>query len=244
MDAMSTPGARLRTIGILGGMGPAAAIDLQARVLAATPASRDRDHVPVVVWNVPQVPDRVAAILGGGESPLGAMLAGARALEAAGAEAIAIACNTAHHWADELAAALGVPLLHIADAATAALDRRSPRPRTVGLLATRGTLASGFYARRLERRGLAWIAPGEDIQEASVDPAIAAVKAGDRAGAARHFRAAATALRDRGADVLLLACTELPLAAAGSGLEDRCLDANLALAEAIVAWSRGGEAPR
>lgn len=240
---MSPGKARLRRVGILGGMGPAAAIDLQARVLALTAATRDQDHIPVVVWNVPQVPDRVGAILHGSESPLPAMLAGARALESAGAEAIAIACNTAHHWAGEIAAGLGVPLLHIADAAVAALERRATRPHAVGLLGTRGTLASGFYARRLEERGFSWIAPGDASQEADVDPAIAAVKAGDLARAAAHFEAAARDLRARGAGALLLACTELPLAARGSGFEDDCLDATLALAETIVAWAGGQPAP-
>ncbi len=240
---MDSPSFPPRRVGILGGMGPAAAIDLQLRVLALDTAAREEDHVPVLVWNVPQVPDRVAAILGTGASPLPAMLAGARALEAAGAEAIAIACNTAHHWAAELAAGLRVPLLHIADAAIAALERRTPRPGTVGLMGTRGTLASGFYARRLERRGFAWIAPGEAGQR-EVDAAIAAVKSADRSAAARHFRAAAEGLRGHGAGTFLLACTELPLAAPGSGFEADCLDANLALAEAIVAWSRGGATPR
>jgi aspartate racemase len=234
---MDTPAKAPRRIGILGGMGPAAAIDLQTKILAATPASRDAQHLPVVVWNVPQIPDRLAAILGSGPSPLPAILAGAHALEAAGCEAIAIACNTAHYWADDLAASLRVPLLHIADAAMDAMGRLPVRPMRVGLLATRGTLAAAFYGKRLAQRGFEWLVPTEEEQDRLVDRAIAQVKAGDIAGARAPLEAAAGALAARGADVLLLACTELPLAAEGANFPVPVLDATRALAATIVDFS-------
>lgn len=224
-------------MGILGGMGPAAAIDLQAKILAATPATADREHLPIVVWNVPQVPDRVAAVRGGGPSPLPAMLEGARALEAAGCEAIAVACNTAHHWAGELAAGVGIPLLHIADAAIEAMLGRPVAPMCVGLLATRGTLEAAFYGERLARRGFRWIVPGEEEQTRFVDEAIARVKAGDLPGARAPFEAAARALAARGADLVLLGCTELPLAAEGADCPVPTLDASRALAQAVVDFS-------
>lgn len=233
---------RLRRIGILGGMGPAAALDLQAKILALTPASRDEDHLPVVTWNVPQIPDRVAAIAGRGPSPLPAMAEGVRALEAAGAEAIAIACNTAHHWADELERTMRVPLLHIVDAVAEALALRPARPVRLGLLGTRGTLQSGFYGRRLEALGYDWIAPDEACQAAFVDAAIAAIKTADRSRAQERFAGAATHLAERGADLLLLGCTELPLAAKGTACEGMCLDANEALARSVVRFARGARA--
>lgn len=235
---------RYRRVGILGGMGPAAALDLQAKILALTPATRDEDHLPVVTWNVPQIPDRVAAIAGRGLSPLPAMAEGARALEAAGAEAIAIACNTAHHWAESLRAGMRVPLLHIVDAVAEAIAARPARPARIGLMGTRGTLASGFYGRRLEALGFAWIAPDEACQASCIDPAIAAVKRADRAGAVERFSGAARHLRERGADLLLLGCTELPLALPGSGFEACSLDANHALAQAVVRFALGPEARR
>lgn len=239
---MDTTFPRWRRIGILGGMGPAAALDLQAKILALTPASRDGDHLPVVTWNVPQIPDRVAAIAGRGPSPLPAMAAGARALEAAGADAIAIACNTAHHWAEDLRRGMRVPLLHIVDAVAEAIAERPDPPSRIGLLGTRGTLASGFYGRRLEALGLAWIAPDEEAQAQGVDAAIEAVKAADREAARERFARAAGHLADRGADLLLLACTELPLASPGTPFEAQCLDANHALAQAIVRFARGNPA--
>src|SRR5688572_33509583 len=95
-------------LGVLGGMGPLATVDFLAKLIEETGAERDEDHVPVVVYSVPQIPSRPAAILHGGASPLPAMLEGVRTLERAGATAIAIACNTAHYWHDALAAQ-GVP---------------------------------------------------------------------------------------------------------------------------------------
>jgi aspartate racemase len=236
---MKTTPSRPRRVGILGGMGPAAAIDLQAKILAATPATSDPEHLPIVVWNVPQVPDRVAAVLGNGPSPLAAMIEGARALESAGCEAYAVACNTAHYWTSELQAAVRIPLLHIADAAVGAIASRPVPPLRVGLLATRATLAAAFYGERLARRGFAWIVPTEDEQARFVDKAIERVKAGDVEGARAPFEAAADALAAHGADLILLACTELPLAAQGARCPVEVLDASRALARAIVDFSLG-----
>lgn len=238
---METHDFRPRRVGILGGMGPAAAIDLQAKILRETPAGRDCEHLPVVVWNVPQVPDRVAAVLGDGESPVAAMAEGVRALEVAGCEAFVVACNTAHHWAAELSACARIPLLHIADAAVEAIRRRPVPPMRVGILATRGTLAAAFYGERLAQRGFDWIVPTQSEQESLVDEAIARVKAGDREGARAPFEAAAKALAARGADLVLLACTELPLAAKGADCPVALLDASQALAQAVVEFSLRGE---
>ena len=227
-----------RRVGILGGMGPAATVDLMAKVIAATPARHDQDHVPLIVWNVPQVPPRVAALRGEGPSPLPAMLEGARFLEQAGATALAIACNTAHHWARELSAGVSIPLLHIADAALEALARLQPPARRVALLGTRGTLESGFYRERLQARGIACLEAGE-AQQAAVDRAIAAVKRGALQEACAEFDPVARRMLEAGADALLLACTELPLVPCDAEVARRCVDPTAALARSIVRHALG-----
>ena len=125
-------------LGILGGMGPLATADFYAKLIAQTPAARDQDHVPVVIYAVPQVPDRTAALLRGGATPVPALLAGLRTLVAAGAQAIAMPCNTAHAWFDELAAQSPVPLLHIADAAADAATLIARHLKMHQLLAVHG----------------------------------------------------------------------------------------------------------
>lgn len=222
-------------LGILGGMGPLATVDFLAKLVAATPARRDEDHIPVVVWSVPQVPPRVPAIEGDGESPLPSMLAGLRGLRGCGVTLAAIACNTAHHWHEALARESGIELLHIAEAAGEVLASRLGAQARVSLLATRGTHRAGFYGPHLARRHLQALPFDPQLQHDCVDPAIDAVKAGELDRARSLARAALDRERARGAQAVLLGCTELPLAftdAPAHGLA--IVDATEALAQACV----------
>lgn len=225
-------------LGVLGGMGPLATADFYAKLIAQTPAARDQEHVPVVIYAVPQVPDRTAALLRGGATPLPALLAGLRTLVAAGAQAIAIPCNTAHAWYDELAAATAVPILHIADAAADAAARIAGPGARLGLVATSGTLATDFYPRRLAARGFECSTPTEVEMRDRVSPGIARVKAGAVEEGGRLLEGAVGALLERGAGAVVLGCTEVPVALdrIGSPLRERCVDATAALAGACVEW--------
>lgn len=227
-------------LGVLGGMGPLATVDFLRKLIEETPAARDQDHVPVIVYSVPQIPDRPTAIVGGGPSPLPQMLAGIRTLREAGAQAVAIPCNTAHYWYDELVRDGGLPIIHIADAACDELAARVPGARGVGLIATKGTIAAGFFQQRLAARGLAVVTSTEREQDEWVLPAIAAVKRNQLDAAHPLAVRACTALRERGAGAIVLACTETPLAVehATSAVSALCIDATRALARACVAWSR------
>ena len=225
-------------LGVLGGMGPLATADFYEKLIARTPAARDQEHVPVVVYAVPQVPDRTEALLRGGPSPLPALLAGLRTLVAAGAQAIAIPCNTAHAWYDELAAESPIPILHIADAAADAAARIAGAGARLGLVATAGTLAGGFYLRRLASRGFDCATPSKAEMNALVSPGIAAVKAGDLDAGGRLLEQAVDALLARGAAAVILGCTEVPVALdrLGSPLRSRCVDATASLAGRCVEW--------
>jgi aspartate racemase len=233
-----------RLLGVLGGMGPLATVDFLRKLIEETPAARDQDHIPVIAYSVPQIPDRPLAILGHGESPLPHLLEGIHTLQQAGAQVIAIACNTAHYWHDELLLGGGVPLLHIADAACDALNE-NPAQR-VGLLATEGTVAAGFYQSRLAARGITCLLNSAEEQQSLVLPAIECVKRNDLAQAHELAAQAVRRLLDRGAQTIVLGCTEIPLAIehpAASQTPDvtaHCIDATRALARACVAWSRGG----
>lgn len=228
-----------RLVGVLGGMGPLATVDFMRKVIAATGAERDQDHVPLIVHQVPQIPERVPALLAGRDDPLPAMLAGLARLEQAGAQAIAIPCHTAHYWYDKLAAACSVPILHFADAIREHLSTLTPPPRRLALLATHGTLHAGIYQRALAASGRTLLVPDAAAMSAIV-AAIAAVKRNDLMTAGRHATAAGEGLLEAGADHLLLACTELPLAFETSPLKHRSIDATACLAAACVAFSLGG----
>jgi aspartate racemase len=230
-----------RLIGVLGGMGPMATVDFMQKVIEATPAVRDQDHVPLLVRSIPQVPDRAAAIFDGHDEPFPYLLAGVHALSAAGAELIVMPCNTAHAWYDRLAAASDVPFLHIADAVTRTLANVAPG--AIALMATAATVRVGFYQRHLAAAGRDVVLPDVAGQK-RITAAIQAVKVGDFDGAATHAHAAAQDLLQSGATHLLLACTELPLAFRTSPLKDKCLDATTCLAEATAAFSCGDEGHR
>ena len=221
-------------------MGPLATVDFLHKLIEEMPAASDQDHVPAVVWNVPQIPDRQRALAGTGASPLPAMCAGITRLVAAGATRIAIPCNTAHLWFDELAAYSAVPIVHIVDATLQELDGASASAgkATVGLLATRATLASGLYQRRFEAAGFACLCPTDAELEILFTPGCYAVKSGAVEAGGRLFAALAEALLARGAQRLVLACTEVPIALARIGSRHLPLnvDTNRALARACVAY--------
>lgn len=234
---------RVRKIGILGGMGPAATVDFLAKIVAATPAHCDQEHIPVIVWSDPQTPDRTQALLDpDSPSPVPALRDGAMALERAGADFIAIACNTAHHWHHCIQKATAIPVLHIADVAVDELVRTGARAGgAIGLMGTNGTLVSGHYRRRLEAAGFEVIVPDQSSQ-ATLMTAIEAVKAGNMARGREAAMQTARLLLEHGAERLLLACTELPVALRSDLHAIPFVDATDALAKACVALAMSAPA--
>lgn len=228
-------------IGILGGMGPLAAVDLMQKMIEETAAVSDQEQIPVVCWNVPQIPDRQRALSGVGPSPLPAMLEGIAALNRAGATRIVVACNTAHYWFDALRTASTAPLLHIVDVTLAVLPAAdefaaSGRMVTVGLIATQGTLDADLYQSALAARGFACIIHTPEEMQAYFTPGCYAIKQGRMAEGAALLESAAQCLVGRGAQRLLLACTEVPpaLTYAGSIHLPLCIDPTRALARACA----------
>ncbi len=226
-------------LGVLGGMGPLAGATFMQRLTLLTPGERDQDHIPTVLWSDPRVPDRTAARLAGGEDPLPALLRGIRGLEAAGCGAIAIPCNTAHGWFEGMQAATRLPILHIVEAAADELLRLGVASGTIGLLATKGTLAMRLYQERLEGRGYDVIVPSAEDMDRVVMPAIDQVKANRVAEAYAPLAEAAMALVARGARAVVLGCTEIPLGiSAGPPLPFPVADTIDALARASIAWAK------
>lgn len=195
----------MRTVGILGGMGPEATVLLMQRVLAAVPARDDADHLPLIVHQNPRVPSRIRHLIEGtGESPGPVLAAMARALEAAGADALAMPCNTAHNYAPEIVAATALPFLDMRAATCAAL----PRGARVGMLASPAVRLSGAFDAHFDAAGLVPVWPEDDSAALAV---IRAVKAGSGpAEVGAEFAALGRRMAAR-SDILLVACTEMSL---------------------------------
>lgn len=137
-----------KTIGIIGGMGPLATADLFRKIVMMTDAKCDQEHPRVLIDSNTNIPDRTAAILSGGENPLPQLACSARTLERAGADVLMMPCNTAHYFYDGVCAATKLPVLHMLRLTAEEIDRR--RIKTVGLLATDGTIQTGIYERLFE----------------------------------------------------------------------------------------------
>ena len=203
-----------RVIGVLGGMGPEATIAFYSRLVAHTPAGRDQDHLRVIIDSNPGIPDRTAAILGQGESPVPAMVRGIDGLQRAGADFVTIPCVSAHAFIDELRQSALLPVLSILDVVAEAVQQYPRRIARVGLLGTTGTVRAGMFQRRFAEAGLQVLVP-ETADQARVQASIYAVKAGAPEAVRRQLTAelCSIALRlvSSGAEGIVLGCTEIPL---------------------------------
>jgi aspartate racemase len=226
-----------KVIGVLGGMGPEATLAFYEKLIANTPAARDQDHLRVVIDSNPKVPDRTAALLGLGRSPLPLMVAGMEALARAGADFVVIPCVSAHGFLDDLRRQARLPLLSALDAMADHLRQHHPRITKVGLLATSGTIDSGAFPATLERAGVQVLVP-DAAGQARVMAAIYAIKrtvGGARGALGEDLRRVAERLVALGAQGIVLGCTEIPLVLGGDGLGVPVFDVVRVLARASIA---------
>jgi aspartate racemase len=231
-----------KILGVLGGMGPLASAHFMVRLTLLTPASKDQEHIPAVLWSDPRIPERGEAIQPGGPDPMPSLLHGIEGLKRAGCGAIVIPCNTVHAWYDRMASAAGIPMPHIVDAAAADLTRLGIKPGRIGLMATPTTLRINLYQQRLAGLGWDCLVPTETQMTRLVSPAIARVKAGHVADAFEPLAEVVNDLAARGAAAVVLGCTEIPLgilAGPASRLKVPVIDTIDALARAAIGWARG-----
>lgn len=228
----------MRAIGVLGGMGPEATVDFLTKLYAADRQAREQDRLRVFVDCNPAVLDRNAALRGQGASPGPTLAAMARGLEAVGAGCLVIACNTAHAWRADVREAVNIPLIDMIETACAEIAGAFPDVRRVGLLAADGCLEAGLYQAALTARGLTPVIPGPGARLAFMD-ALYRIKAGETGAAERaSLTACAREVQEQGAEVILAACTEVPLVLAPGDLQLPMIDAADALARCVVAFAR------
>ncbi|WP_082683168.1 aspartate/glutamate racemase family protein [Entomohabitans teleogrylli] len=222
------------TIGILGGMGPAATADMLDKFVRLRKADCDQQHIPLIVSSIPDIPDRTACLMADGPSPFRYLARYLRMLEQAGAECIVIPCNTAHYWFDDLRAVARAEMISILDAALGEIPDAVCR---VGLLATDATLATGLYQHKARARGRELLYP-QGAGQASVMQAIYALKAGDKPRAVELLFPQIHALINRGAQAIIMGCTEIPLIVAGEEARADCrfIDSTAALVRAAIGW--------
>jgi len=233
----SVEDGRSQIVGVLGGMGPDATAEFYRRLIALTPARRDQEHLHVIIDADPGVPDRTAALLGDGESPLPRMRAAVERLVAAGVDLIAVPCNTAHVWLRGLQEGVPIPIIDMVEETACAAASKLPAASPVGLLATTGTLYSGLYDGALASHGLRVVHP-DDAGQRRVMDGISRVKSGDQSIAKSILIETAQRLVDRGVRALVLGCTEIPLVLGAGDVAVSVFDSLDVLARRVLALVR------
>lgn len=224
----------MKVLGIIGGMGPQATVDLYQKIIALTPAGCDQEHIHTIIDSYPQIPDRTAYICDDGEDPLPYLEASARRLQAAGAQVLMMPCNTAHYFMPALKARIALPFLHIADATLAQMTPAQHGER-VGILATRGTRIAGIYRDALQQAGYQAVEPDEAQTRALMRCIYDGAKAGKTA---EYAPLLAQTIARMAADSFILGCTEIPLFLPYWQDARPTVDATAALAQAAVAFAR------
>lgn len=199
----------MKTLGVLGGLGPMATAYFLQLVTQMSDAGTDQEHMEVVLYSKPSIPDRTSFIIGKSErSPVEDMVMAGSKLKEMGADIIAIPCVTAHYFHGELEARIGVPIIHAIEETVSYLEKENITK--AGILATDGTIQSGLFQSALEQRGICPLIPEAESQKKLMEIIYQGIKAGGEVDVPL-FHQIAQGLFGQGAEVVLLACTELSL---------------------------------
>ncbi len=221
-----------KILGVLGGLGPMSSVYFYELVTENTKASKDQEHLDIVISSRATTPDRTDYILGlSQDNPLVAMEEEAKKLVEYGATTLALTCNTAHYFYENLQAAISVPLLNIGELAVKHIKNLGIKK--AGLLATSGTVNCGIYQTACGDKGIECLVPSEDNQRLVMDIIYSQVKSGIKVDM-DEFKSVAAELANRGAEVIILGCTELSLIKRNENLDDRFVDPLEILAKASI----------
>ncbi len=228
-----------RIIGIIGGMGPEATADFFREIIRLTPAQKDQDHIPVMIYSNPRIPERTPAILQGGEDPTPYLIESAQILAKAGAGILAVPCNTAHYFLPRVRPIVEIPILDMIEETYCHTRTQVGDAGAVGLLATSGTIRSGVYRDVFARHGFDVLVPAQEDQD-RIQQSILQIKA-DSYDRARQdiFESIGASLIKAGAGAVILGCTEIPLAFNVERVDYPVVNATRVLAQAAVDWALG-----
>lgn len=221
----------MKTVGIIGGMGPEATADLFQKIIVFTNAKHDYEHIHILIDNNTDIPDRTEAILNGGENPLPQMLASAERLVSQGADFLAIGCNTAHYFYEDLSSRVSVPILNMVEITMKNIVEQ--KIHTVGILGTFATLKVGLYDK-LSEYGVEIIKPDEADEELIMSMIYDGIKGGCSDYDTSAVKCCLDKMVLKGVEKFILACTELPLAFRNYHLEYPSIDPTTELAKAVI----------
>ncbi|HEY0097717.1 MAG TPA: amino acid racemase [Pyrinomonadaceae bacterium] len=238
--------SKILNIGVLGGMGPEATNQLCALLTANTAVSRDQDHIPVITYNNPRIPGRVAAVRGddGALSPVPEMIRTAQVLERAGAGLLLLPCNLAHYFIADVQASIRIPILNMIEETVNFIVEHYPQLRRAGILASTPTIECGLYDRAFRRHDKHLLAPEAVEQDDKVMRAIygsEGIKCGHKSAPRNLLKSAAENLSQRGAEVIIAGCTEVSLVLSRENSSFNVIDPLEIIARVAIAHAGAGE---
>lgn len=221
-----------KSIGIIGGMGAAATCDLFNKIISMTDAKTDQEHIHILIDCNTNIPDRTKAILGKGEDPVPEMVRSGIRLQSMGANVLVMPCNTAHYFYDKITPFFDIPLLNMLELTAEEIKNRGISK--IGLLATDGTIQSGVYHSILREAGIGVLTPSTDKQVSVMNVIYNGIKASNKDIDLTGFYRAIDELFEQGAEILILGCTELPLAFEIYRIDRPAIDPTTVLAAAAI----------
>jgi aspartate racemase len=227
-----------KVVGILGGMGPEATIDLFSKIVEESHAKTDYEHLRIIIDCNPKMPSRQDAILHGTENPGPYMAETAKNLENAGADFIIIGANAAHYFYDFVKEAVNIPVLHIIDEAVSKCIEEVPNIKKAGVLASLGAMKTGLYHKSFEKYGVSIIDMPEELME-KVQKSIFVYKYnGVTKEVLSLMNEAIKYLVSNGSQALIMGCTEIPIILKDELVNLPLIDPNLTIAQVAVKFAR------
>jgi aspartate racemase len=223
-----------KVVGIIGGMGPEATVDLMSKIIRNTPAKVDQDHIRMIVDNNPKVPCRVKAILENGENPGPAMADMGKGLEKAGADFLVIACNTAHYYINDVKNNVSIPVLNMIEETVEVIKNEGIKK--IALIASTALLETGLYQKKIMEADIELILPDDEYQ-AMVMKVIFAVKSAEFTLARDLIKKIIGNLVSKGSETIILGCTELPLVIDEKDYNVMFYDPAVILSQAVVKYA-------
>lgn len=221
----------MKKLGVMGGLGPMATVYFLQRVTEMTRAVKDQEHIEIICYSCPSIPDRTTYILDNTkDNPLNEMKDKCMLLEKLGADIIAIPCITAHYFYRELVESVNIPIINVIQKTAEYLKEQGDDK--IGIMATDGTVCSGIFEEEFQRYGIEFFYPEKKYQQ-SIMEAIYNIKSGKQINI-EALKSVGRNLRDKGAEVNLLGCTELSLLKRDNVLKYGYLDVIDILAKSSV----------
>lgn len=226
----------MKTIGIIGGMGPLASAELYRKIVLITEADLDQEHIHIIIDSNTDIPDRTQSIIGAGASPLEELIKSAKKLEQAGADFLIMCCNTAHYYHETIAGEVNIPFLNMLEETVKHIEAKYGKDVVVGLLATDGALRTGIFDEYFRQAGIKAIKPVKN-QKYVMDYVYDGLKKKKFGEGKDKFLEAVQELRENGAQLFLLGCTELSMANDMFGFGEEFIDPVDVLAERAIEFA-------